>query len=1083
MQEKIIKSDIDAWYRAHTLTERVSSLRISTQRSPSLCQELAEQKLQRWKEQKPFDKEGYFARRLAMDALTEEDLLYLLGESTEAQQARMPSKSPWMSKLTQLFEQHYEDEAVLPPQMNSEMAPARIFEIVKPLLKASLLHLRTGMQELSKQYQALPFEAETAFDMLLVHAGRRFLPKMVKTMVLELNVARMQDRLQGETPEQRFQYFLDYLSREGFRPLLEEYPVLARLLLETAESWAERSLELLERLCADWAAIRSTFLSPDEGDPGKLIDIQAGQGDSHRSGNSVTILTWSSGFRLVYKPRSLAIDAHFQDLLAWLNEQGYQPAFRTFKLLDKETYGWTEFIQAVPCTEAQQVERFYQRQGGYLAVLYALEAADFHAENLIAEGEYPVLIDLEALFHPRVTVLNAMIQGYPGLDTINHSVLRIGLLPQRLWSNEEAEGVDLSGLGYQAGQLTPMPVSTWAQADTDQMHISRERIKLAETNHRPQLNGLDVDPMTYCDSIVTGFTAAYRLLLHHRQTLLDDLIPRCATAEIRCMLRPTQIYNMFLSDSFHPDVLRDALDRDRLLDRLWIGSDQQPHLERIISAECADLRMGDIPVFTSYPDSRDLYTSSGQVIADFFEETGLEAARKGLAQFHEQDLEKQVWIIRASFTSTVLGVDKTYQRMLNLHPSDRQVSRESLIMAARDVGDRLSTLALHGEETVGWLGVTPVNEREWHLLPADLDLYSGSSGISLFLGYLGHLTDESKYTELARQALNSARKQVQLQRERGGLGIGAFNGAGSYIYLLSHLGTLWNDPELYNEAIELVEALPEIIAKDEMFDVVSGAAGCISALLSLYAVSPSISTLIAALQCGDHLLAHAKACPVGVGWGTKRQEEPLLGLSHGNAGVALNLLRLFSVSGEERFYQTALEAIAYERSLFSPEQGNWPDLRSAVAALLNVEKEQQPYMIAWCHGAPGLGLARLGALPFIDNAETRAEITTALRTTIAQGFGVNHSLCHGDMGNLDMLLTAAHTLHDEEYEQHVRRITAMLLTSIETQGWVTGVPQGVETPGLMTGLAGIGYELLRLAAVEQVPSVLLLNPPTRNSIE
>jgi lantibiotic modifying enzyme len=53
----------------------------------------------------------------------------------------------------------------------------------------------------------------------------------------------------------------------------------------------------------------------------------------------------------------------------------------------------------------------------------------------------------------------------------------------------------------------------------------------------------------------------------------------------------------------------------------------------------------------------------------------------------------------------------------------------------------------------------------------------------------------------------------------------------------------------------------------------------------------------------------------------------------------------------------------------------------------------------------------------------------------------------------------------------------MQLASIEEQGWITGVPQGVETPGLMTGLAGIGYALLRLAAVEQVPSVLLLDPP------
>jgi lantibiotic modifying enzyme len=39
------------------------------------------------------------------------------------------------------------------------------------------------------------------------------------------------------------------------------------------------------------------------------------------------------------------------------------------------------------------------------------------------------------------------------------------------------------------------------------------------------------------------------------------------------------------------------------------------------------------------------------------------------------------------------------------------------------------------------------------------------------------------------------------------------------------------------------------------------------------------------------------------------------------------------------------------------------------------------------------------------------------------------------------------------------------------------VPLGVETPGLMTGLAGIGYQLLRLAAPDIIPSVLVLEPP------
>jgi beta-phosphoglucomutase-like phosphatase (HAD superfamily) len=37
---------------------------------------------------------------------------------------------------------------------------------------------------------------------------------------------------------------------------------------------------------------------------------------------------------------------------------------------------------------------------------------------------------------------------------------------------------------------------------------------------------------------------------------------------------------------------------------------------------------------------------------------------------------------------------------------------------------------------------------------------------------------------------------------------------------------------------------------------------------------------------------------------------------------------------------------------------------------------------------------------------------------------------------------------------------------------ICGLPLDVRSPGLMTGVAGIGYQLLRLAAAERVPSVL-----------
>jgi lantibiotic modifying enzyme len=177
--------------------------------------------------------------------------------------------------------------------------------------------------------------------------------------------------------------------------------------------------------------------------------------------------------------------------------------------------------------------------------------------------------------------------------------------------------------------------------------------------------------------------------------------------------------------------------------------------------------------------------------------------------------------------------------------------------------------------------------------------------------------------------------------------------------------------------------------------------------------------------------------------------------------MAWALLELASFTGEERFKTTAMDAIAYERSLFSPEAGNCPDLRDFVdtqrGGAANNGRDKQKFMMAWCHGAPGIGLA--------------------LQTTMAQGFGRNHSLCHGDLGNLELLLQASEVLDTPYWRVQANRIAAMVIESFGRHGYLCGVPLGVEVPGLMTGLAGIGYELLRLAEPQRVPAVLVLAPP------
>ncbi|HYO92706.1 MAG TPA: type 2 lanthipeptide synthetase LanM, partial [Pyrinomonadaceae bacterium] len=592
--------------------------------------------------------------------------------------------------------------------------------------------------------------------------------------------------------------------------------------------------------------------------PGPLVGLQCTAGDRHKQGRAVMTAAFESGFRLIYKPKSLAADYHLQRLLEWVNERGAEPQFKTLRVIDRGSYGWSEFVEATACQSTEQVERFYRRQGGYLALLYMMEATDFHYENLIAAGEHPMLIDIESLFHPRVgeAVAAARPWDFFAGAILNSSVLRVGLLPQRLHFKPSDKGVDLSGLGASAGQLTPCDIPYWEQDGTDEMHIARKRMTMPTGRNRPFLNGREVDTLEYGDAIVRGFTDTYRLVLKHREELLAEDGPLAAFLddEVRIIVRPTSTYGLLLHDSFHPHVLRNALDRDRFLDRLWRGIESQPYLSRVIQAELHDLQQGDIPIFTTRPGSLDIWTSAGERIPRFLDQSGMTLVHQRVGQLSEQDLKRQEWIIRASLASSAIAEKREPLQPDASRKPRAAVPREQLIAIASAIGDRLEELAFKEKENISWIGLTFIDDETCSLLPMSYGLYSGTSGVALYLAYLAHLTGEPRHLMLAQAASRSLTAPLSNLDERSVASlfnsIGAFEGCGSLIYTLTHLGQLWQQPELLAQAESLVRFLPPLIYKDERFDIMSGAAGLIAALLALHQCRPNSATLQAVIACG-----------------------------------------------------------------------------------------------------------------------------------------------------------------------------------------------------------------------------------------
>ena len=948
--------------------------------------------------------------------------------------------------------------------------------VALPIVNEAIVEIRATIQGL----QHVSLDATSVLQSLLKSFSAPVLtPILMRTMILEMNVARLQGYLKGDTKEQRYTNYVDQLKDPQIAiNLLQEYAPLARYVWDITQQWAKNTSRVLQRLDDDAAEIHQQLginLSSS-----KLTRIEGGAGDAHRGGQTVMILYFDDGKKLVYKPKSLAVDKHFQDLLSWINQQDTLPPFKTLKMVDRNDYGWVEFIETMPCTDKAQLRRFYERQGAYLALLYCTEAVDFHLENLIAHGEYPMLIDLESLFHGHIVDQTGP-EGVrkQAIEAVEYSVLRIGLLPQRIMAVDNSDGIDMSGMSGTGGQLSPFESPAIAAAGTDEMRLTRKRFEIQGADNLPQLDDQQpVNVIEFLDDIIDGFEKMYHLLSEKRHTLLDEqgVFSRFADDEIRLIVRPTRYYGRLMTESYHPDLLRDALDREAFFEHVWRYGYSNPALKSVLPYERRAMLQGDVPYFTTTPSSCNVLTGDGEVITDFFKDSPLTSCEKRLNQFSEEDLERQKWFIRASFAAMTVGVSIDTMVAYKPFVPQIQLDKDMLLSAAKAVGGRLKSLALRGEEDSTWLGISLLDDRNWSLAPLGADFYSGLTGITFFLAYLGHITHDEEIIQLAKEAFNTCQGMFITIDVRGPqVPVGYFSGVGGMVALLTHLGVLWNDDALLEQAQDLLPIIANKVKLDDKFDIIDGAAGCLISLLNLYTVTDNAEVLAVARLCGDRLVENAQEQPTaGVAWQTGATKDFLVGFSHGTAGIAKALLDLARVTGEQVYSDIAREAIRYERTQFSEKYKNWPDLRAG----LSDANEDDHFMVAWCHGATGVGLSRLACQPMLtDDPMVEEEIRIALDTTLDHGFAINHSLCHGGLGNLELVLMAAQQLDDPALTAAKDDALAMIMESVQRYGWLTGVPRGIESPGLMTGIAGIGYAFLRLYAPEQVPSILLLEAP------
>lgn len=1062
-------------------------------------------RLQRWCHVVAKGNSAKFHRRLAWDGLDIDTVHPLLADAQNNEQQPLPR---WATTLGQAIQaaqtlpklELFSSHRYLDPENPIPFEPVYVpfLQLAQHQLSArvgSRLDVLTDAAQIALERSLLQRLA-TIGSWVLMQEFSKF--RSSGSALLDF----LQLRLQSRESREKYEAFIQKLFQDGLLSFVQDYSVLGRLLATEIDFWVDSTAEFLNRLVADWFDIEQSFSGNIR--LKQVVALELDLSDPHNQGRRVIALTFDTGLKLVYKPKSLRLEATFCQLLDWCNNRAGLLTFKVLQVLDRSTHGWVEFIKSSPCDDEAAARRFYQRSGMLLCLIHTLQGTDCHSENLIASGEQPVLLDMETLLHHWDLILEPTKFDAQTLAErqLMQSVLRTWILPQWGTMPNDQISLDVSGLG--GAEEQGVTVLKLQNINTDAMAPDYATITLKQDN-AATLNGIPLSPADYLEDLVAGFEQMYCFLLSHQDALLASDGPLMALADenIRYVFRPTRIYSTILQNSYEPSLLRSGIDRSISLDalsRVFLIPEEKPFFWSILAAEIQAMEQLDIPYFAASSSSDCLPLPTGAVIPKFFKEASFERVVLQVQRLNETDLAQQIEIIRGAFYSrfvrepSPLQLGETFRQNISTaaedtlpfpfgdpsHNAIAPLSSDPLVQQAIAIAQSLQQRAICAVDgSVSWMGLGyRANSQTFQLQGLGYSLYDGSPGVALFFAALSKITSDSQWHDLAlrtlqplRQLLQDSNPHAMAQLTRR-LGISGATGLSSIGYALVKSTQLLQEPALLQDAKKAVSLItPELIATDQTFNIMGGAAGAILGLLAVQdaeTVHPSVASapLALAIASGEHLLKHQTSldnCPQA--WKTWNGKQ-LTGFSQGAAGIAHALLRLFAVTQDSRFLNAVVEAIAYEQSVFSTDAQNWPDFRF----------ETPHFQVSWAHGAPGIGLGRLGGLSVLDTPEICQEIAIALETTQKFGvWGVDH-LCWGNLGRMETLLVASETLNRPDLLAMARKAAALIVTQACDRGAFTlfsDLPAKVYNPGFFHGTTGIGYQLLRLAYPGLLPSVLL----------
>ncbi len=867
-----------------------------------------------------------------------------------------------------------------------------------------------------------------------------------KTLLDEMKYLQDNENLKEEDNKKAYQNFnIFFGKKENLNDFFKKHKELETTLSLVLENKVNYIVEIVNNTQKHWEELSRYF---NFNHNLKIKKLKIGSGDTHQNGKSVCIVEFTNNYRLVYKPRNMDIDSQFQTFLDVLNKEQVDE-FLTFKVLTFSHYGWSEFIEFKECESKSEMKEYFFKIGEFLTILYMLNGNDTHHENIIAHGKYPMLIDLESLFVPRLSDSSDLDNSFNyTLNYFKKSVNGIAILPTELTNplNTENISLDFGGVSVNNNNKSPYKsISIKNMFTSDAQYFLENNTYISESKNIPLLNNKEFKAYDYIEDIKDGFEYMYLYFVNNKKRLKQKINTLFNDQRVRYINKSTMTYSKLLSISSYSLFSNTSFYKKILFHR--IGINTLKNEKSLLKYEYYDLLNNDIPYFSAKLNEKNLYSSQNKVIKNVLAICPLEDCFKKIDNTSYVDLKQQLSFINMSFLNQRPAyVDATNIRWTSKKIYKRQVQRCDYLKSAKLLGDLLVNQMCSKDENAYWIGpsIDGKNEDIWSPGILPLSLYDGNSGIAIFLAYLYYETKEYIYKEASLKAINPIYNYIKelYKLNDEDIELSVFTGTGGYYYSLFKVAEYLNDSQLKTFLYKSLLKTHKYIKNEENIDFISGLSGFMMMILNIYNETKDEyykSSLWKLIKNAEKELDK------------RNNNDSVLhysGFAHGIASIMAVYAKIYNISKDEYYKRKALEYMKMLEKFYISSKKDW-------ATRIDNNKTSA----GWCHGAPGILLA------FLICKECGIEVLSryfdvALNNTLEKGIGNNITYCHGDIGSFEVLEKYVSDFENEKLKFDLKmKYNDLFIKYFEKFDEHEEIRHSYSF-SLMIGISGVGISLL-----------------------